>query len=65
MARKLSAITEKQEKFVEAKLAGAPAPEAADTSAPAGDVVDLMAALKASVEAAKQRREQAAETKAS
>ncbi len=50
---------------VEAKLAGAPAPEAADTSAPAGDVVDLMAALKASVEAAKQRREQAAETKAS
>ena len=50
---------------VEAKLAGASLPEAADTSAPAGDVVDLMAALKASVEAAKQRREEAAATKAS
>ena len=45
---------------VEAKLAGAPSPTAADTSAPSGDVVDLMAALKASVEAAKKRREAAA-----
>ncbi|MHA6525165.1 non-homologous end joining protein Ku [Tessaracoccus sp. G1721] len=45
---------------VEAKLAGAPSPAAADTSAPSGDVVDLMAALKASVEAAKKRREAAA-----
>ena len=50
---------------VEAKLAGAAMPEAPDTSAPVGDVVDLMAALKASVEAARQRREEAAATKAS
>ncbi|WP_197509649.1 Ku family protein [Tessaracoccus coleopterorum] len=49
---------------VEAKLAGAAMPESADTSAPVGDVVDLMAALKASVEAAKQRREAAAAAKA-
>lgn len=49
---------------VEAKLAGTAMPEQAETSAPAGDVVDLMAALKASVEAAKQRREQAQEAKA-
>ena len=46
--------------MVEAKLAGAPSPTAADTSAPSGDVVDLMAALKASVEAAQKRREAAA-----
>lgn len=45
---------------VEAKLAGTAAPESEDTSAPAGDVVDLMAALKASVDAAKKRREAAA-----
>ena len=45
---------------VEAKLEGTAAPAAADTSAPPGDVVDLMAALKASVEAAKKRREAAA-----
>ncbi|MHA6511935.1 non-homologous end joining protein Ku [Tessaracoccus sp. Z1128] len=45
---------------VEAKLAGAPAPAASETSQPVGDVVDLMAALKASVDAAKKRREAAA-----
>ncbi|MHA6509381.1 non-homologous end joining protein Ku [Tessaracoccus sp. Y1736] len=45
---------------VEAKLAGTSAPASSDTSAPSGDVVDLMAALKASVEAAKKRREAAA-----
>ncbi len=44
---------------VEARLAGAEMPEQPDTSAPAGDVVDLMAALQASVEAAKKRREEA------
>ena len=49
---------------VEAKLAGAPSPTAADTSAPSGDVVDLMAALKASVEAARRRREDAQQAKA-
>lgn len=38
------------------KLAGVARPEATDTSAPVADVVDLMAALKASVEAAKRRR---------
>lgn len=45
---------------VNAKLAGVDAPVAAETSAPAGDVVDLMAALKASVDAARKRREAAA-----
>ncbi|GAA3859568.1 non-homologous end joining protein Ku [Tessaracoccus defluvii] len=49
---------------VTAKLAGTAMPEAPDTSAPAGDVVDLMAALKASVEAARKRREEAAAPKA-
>lgn len=48
------------EKVVEAKLAGAPAPQAVDTPAQA-DVVDLVAALRASVEAAKKRREEAQE----
>ncbi|TRY19387.1 Ku protein [Tessaracoccus rhinocerotis] len=46
------AITE----VVEAKLAGAPIPEAAGEEEGAGEVVDLMATLKASVEAAKKRR---------
>ncbi|SHI36082.1 DNA end-binding protein Ku [Tessaracoccus bendigoensis DSM 12906] len=49
---------------VEAKLAGAAVPEATDTSAPVGDVVDLMAALRASVDAAKKRRAAAEATKA-
>ena len=53
------------EKVVEAKLSGAPMPEQSDTSQPEGDVVDLMATLKASVEAAKKRREEAAQAKAS
>lgn len=46
------AVTE----VVEAKLAGAPIPEAAPDEEGAGEVVDLMATLKASVEAAKKRR---------
>ena len=50
---------------VEAKLEGASLPAAEDTSAPAGDVVDLMAALKASVDAAKKRRAETAASKAS
>ncbi len=49
---------------VNAKLAGVEIPESEDTSAPVGDVVDLMAALKASVEAARKRREQAQQAKA-
>lgn len=49
---------------VEAKLEGATIPAAEDTSAPAGDVIDLMAALKASVDAAKKRRAEAASSKA-
>ncbi len=52
------------EKVVEAKLSGVPLPEQSETSQPVGDVVDLMATLKASVEAAKKRREQAAQAKA-
>lgn len=44
---------------VESKLSGVEMPEQPDRSAPGGDVIDLMAALKASVEAAKQRREEA------
>lgn len=47
------------EAVVAAKLGEAPAPEAAP-AASGGDVVDLVAALKASVEAAKRRREAAA-----
>ncbi|WP_036921721.1 Ku protein [Propionicicella superfundia] len=48
------------EKVVDAKLAGAPAPE--PTEAPGqAEVVDLVAALRASVEAAKKRREEAAQ----
>lgn len=49
---------------VEAKLAGLPAPEGATAEAGSGEVIDLMAALKASVAAAKQRREAAAAEKA-
>lgn len=49
---------------VEAKLAGTAMPEQEETSAPGGDVVDLMAALKASVDAAKKRREDASKSKA-
>ena len=49
------------EQVVAAKLGDAPAPVAAEESGEgAGDVVDLVAALKASVEAAKKRREAAA-----
>lgn len=48
------------EKVVEAKLDGTSAPEAA-TAPQEAEVVDLVAALRASVEAAKKRREEAAE----
>ncbi|MFT4217397.1 MAG: Ku protein [Micropruina sp.] len=48
------------EAVVEAKLAGTPAPEAAEEAPQQADVVDLVAALRASVEAAKRRREAAA-----
>ena len=49
------------EAVVAAKLGDAPAPEATEEpAAGGGDVVDLVAALKASVEAAKKRREAAA-----
>lgn len=48
------------EAVVAAKLGDAPAPEASEAPAETGgDVVDLVAALKASVEAAKKRREAA------
>ncbi|MFV0429581.1 MAG: Ku protein [Arachnia sp.] len=50
---------------VEAKLAGVALPDSPDTSAPTADVVDLMATLRASVEAAKARREAAADVEAS
>lgn len=49
---------------VDAKLAGVEMPDQDDRSAPTADVVDLMAALKASVEAAKKRREEASASKA-
>lgn len=49
------------EQVVAAKLGDAPAPAASDEKTEGtGDVVDLVAALKASVEAAKKRREAAA-----
>ena len=53
------------EEVVEAKLSGTSMPEQEDAEQPVGDVVDLMATLKASVEAAKKRRAEAAEAKAS
>lgn len=53
------------EQVVAAKLEGVPMPHAASTDAPStGEVVDLVAALKASVEAAKRRREAAADASA-
>ena len=49
------------EAVVSAKLAGVPMPTETSSAAPSqAEVVDLVAALKASVEAAKKRREQAA-----
>lgn len=45
------------EELVQAKLAGIPVPEAPAGSPAGGKVVDLMAALRASVAAAKKRRE--------
>ncbi len=48
------------ESVVQAKLAGAPAPEATEEAPAQAEVVDLVAALRASVEAAKKRREEAA-----
>lgn len=45
------------EELVQAKLAGAEVPQLPDTTSPGGEVVDLMAALRASVAAAKKRRE--------
>ena len=41
---------------VNAKLEGVPVPEGEDEQAPGGDVIDLMAALKASVAAIEERR---------
>ncbi|MFV0407488.1 MAG: Ku protein [Propioniciclava sp.] len=49
------------EQVVAAKLGDAPTPVAAADTAEPGEVVDLVAALRASVEAAKKRREAAAE----
>lgn len=48
------------EQVVAAKLGDAPAPVAVEEAGSSGDVVDLVAALRASVEAAKKRREEAA-----
>lgn len=48
-------------KVVEAKLEGTPLPEA-ESEEPVGEVVDLMATLRASVEAAKKRRADARKT---
>lgn len=46
------------EELVQSKLSGVPVPEGETTEAPQADVVDLVAALRASVEAAKKRREE-------
>lgn len=48
------------EQVVQAKLAGTPMPTEADEPPKEAEVVDLVAALRASVEAAKKRREQEA-----
>lgn len=45
---------------VEAKLAGVPMPEAEEVESTGGDVIDLMAALKASVDAIEKRRKKTA-----
>lgn len=45
------------EELVEAKLSGVELPEAEPAEEAGGQVVDLMAALRASVEAAKKRKE--------
>lgn len=45
------------EELVNAKLAGVPLPEPTAEASAGGEVIDLVAALKASVEAAKKRRE--------
>lgn len=49
------------EELVDAKLQGIPLPEPKAETSPGGEVIDLVAALKASVEAAKKRRETTAE----
>lgn len=54
------AYREALEKVVHAKLEGVPIPEAAGVTPKDAEVVDLVAALRASVEAAKKRREEAA-----
>ena len=46
--------------MVQAKLAGQPVPTESDEAPKEAEVVDLVAALRASVEAAKKRREMAA-----
>ena len=48
------------EAVVQAKLAGQPVPTESDEAPKEAEVVDLVAALRASVEAAKKRREMAA-----
>jgi DNA end-binding protein Ku len=45
------------EQLVEAKASGLPMPEAEDDEEPQADVLDLVAALRASVDAAKKRRQ--------
>ncbi|MGA4668632.1 Ku protein [Propionibacteriaceae bacterium Y1923] len=55
------AYREALEKVVEAKLSGVPMEEAAAEDTEPAEVVDLVAALKASVAAAKKKREAAAE----
>ena len=55
-----SEYREALEQLVEAKAGGLPLPEAEEDQPEAADVVDLVAALRASVDAAKQRRSAAA-----
>lgn len=54
------AYREALEQVVQAKLAGTPMPTEDDAQPEQAEVVDLVAALRASVEAAKKRREEAA-----
>lgn len=55
------AYREALEQVVQAKLSGIPVPEQEGVTPKEADVVDLVAALRASVEAAKKRREEAAQ----
>lgn len=64
-ARYHSDYREALEQLVDAKVSGLPLPEADEEEGESADVVDLVAALRASVDAAKKRRQAAASSDSS